>query len=131
MLQGNIKSLSFTQEGHPSGTCAEETPSFPSLSGMFWPFPPGSGCLAPRSVPMIGQHLALDGLEAVPSPASLRTCFCLQLPTLPRGQPLLKTAVKVLENYSALKNTSENGYIINGPAVSTVKPPQQQGEAFL
>lgn len=63
--------------------------------------------------PVIWQSPASDRLdEVVPSPpASFGTRFCLQLPMLPQ----------VLETDSVLKNTSENGYIINGPAVSTIK----------
>lgn len=73
--------------------------------------------------PMIWQSPDLDRLnEVVPfPPASFGTCFCLQLPTLPCGKLTVRTVLKVLENDSALKNTSENGCIINGPAVSTIK----------
>lgn len=73
---------------------------------------------------MIWKSPVLDGLDkVVPSPpsASFGTCFCLQLPTLLRGKLIVKTVVKVLKNHSVLKNTSKNGFIINGPAVSTMK----------
>lgn len=73
--------------------------------------------------PMLWQSPASDRLnEVLPSPsASFGTCFCLQLPTQPCGKLTVKTVLKALENDSALKNTSENGCIINGPAVSTIK----------
>jgi len=85
------------------------------------PFPRGQAALHLALSPMIWQTPASDRLGEVvpPLPAIFRTCFCLQLPTLPRGNS--QTVVKVLENYSVLKNTSENGYIIDGPAISTTK----------
>lgn len=65
---------------------------------------------------------ALDGLDKVdPSPpAASFGCSC-SFPHCSEGKLIVKTVVKVLVNHSVLKNTSKNGFIINGPAVSTMK----------
>lgn len=47
-------------------------------------------------------------------------CSCSS-PHCSEGKLIVKTVVKVLVNHSVLKNTSKNGFIINGPAVSTMK----------
>lgn len=117
MLQRNM------QEGHP-GTCAEGTRSFKFLLLTCCPFPEGSDCLACHPVP---HDLAVPCLGWARRGHPISSCQFWDLlllaasHTAPRETDSQNSCESPGKLFYVEKNTSENGYIINGPAVSTIK----------